>query len=125
MNLNEVTVYTKTKEKQPKFYKKLGLLSIVDSIPHYARFECPDGDSTFSIHESDKVFTDSNIVLYFECEELDEKVRELKRRGIEFETVPTDQSWLWREAQLKYPGGNKIILFCAGENRKNPPSRVT
>lgn len=48
MNLNQVTVYSKDVGKAVEFYKKLGLLLIVDSVPHYARFECPNGDSTFS-----------------------------------------------------------------------------
>ena len=125
MNLNQVTVYTKDIEKAVRFYEKLGLLLIVDSRPRYVRLMCPDGDSTFSLHETDETPEKSNIILYFECENLDEKVSELKRKGIEFEQEPTDQSWLWREAYLRDSDGNKIILFYAGENRKNPPWRVT
>lgn len=124
MNLNQITVYSKDVKKAVEFYQKLGLLLIVDSIPHYARFECPDGDSTFSLHETDEVSNNSNIVLYFECENLDEKVAKLKQKGIEFELEPTDQTWLWREAHLKDLDGNRIILFYAGKNRKDPPWRV-
>jgi catechol 2,3-dioxygenase-like lactoylglutathione lyase family enzyme len=124
MNLNQVTVYSKDVKKAAEFYQKLGLLLIVDSIPRYARFECPDGDSTFSIHETDKISDNSNIVLYFECNNLDEKVLELKEKGIVFEQEPTDQTWLWREAHLRDLDNNKIILFHAGKNRKNPPWRV-
>lgn len=124
MNLNQVTVYSKDVKKAVRFYQKLGLLLIVDSIPRYARFECPDGDSTFSLSETDELSDNSNIVLYFECEDLDEKVLELKQKGIVFEQEPTDQTWLWREAHLRDLDGTKIILFYAGENRKNPPWRV-
>jgi catechol 2,3-dioxygenase-like lactoylglutathione lyase family enzyme len=124
MNLNQVTVYSKDVKKAVKFYQKLGLLLIVDSRPHYARFECPDGNSTFSLHAGGEVFDNSNIVLYFECEDLDEKVLELKQKGIVFEQEPIDRIWLWREAHLRDLDGNKIILFYAGENRKNPPWRV-
>lgn len=124
MNLNQVTVYSKDVEKAVRFYQKLGLLLIVNSIPRYARFECPDGDATFSLHGSDEVAESSNIVLYFECEDLDEKVLELKQKGIIFEQEPTDQTWLWREAVVRDSDNNKIILFHAGENRKNPPWRV-
>ena len=124
MNLNQVTVYTKNVEEAVRFYEKLGLLLIVNSIPHYARFECPDGDSTVSLHETDKETINPNIVLYFECDDLDEKVSELKDKGIKFEQEPIDQTWLWREAHLRDLDGNKIILFYAGENRKNPPWRV-
>ncbi len=124
MNLNQVTVYSKDVKKAVEFYQKLGLLLIVDSIPRYARFECPVGDSTFSLHETDKETINQNTVLYFECENLDEKVSELKQKGIIFEQEPTDQTWLWREAYLRDLDGNKIILFHAGENRKNPPWRL-
>ncbi|MEM7380928.1 MAG: VOC family protein, partial [Bacteroidota bacterium] len=40
------------------------------------------------------------------------------------EELPRDQSWLWREARLKDPDGNTLILYHAGENRKNPPWRI-
>jgi hypothetical protein len=33
-------------------------------------------------------------------------------------------SYLWREAVLHDPSGNKIKLYWAGENRLNPPWRV-
>lgn len=124
MNLNQVTIYSNTPEKSVEFYQKLGLTLIVDSLPRYARMECPDGDATLSIHETDKATTESNIVLYFECEDLDARVSELKNAGIEFEEEPKDQDWLWREAYLRDPSNNRICLFYAGENRKNPPWRI-
>lgn len=97
---------------------------IVDSIPRYARFECPEGDSTFSLHQTEEKRKGSPVDIYFECEDLDKQAAELKSKGFEFELDPTDQSWLWREAHLRDPDGNKIILFHAGENRKNPPWRI-
>ena len=107
-----------------EFYKKLGLRLIVDSAPRYVRFECPDGDSTLSIHETETTSQTSNIVLYFECEDLDNEVKRLKELGLSFDSEPVDQVWLWREAHLKDVDGNRIILFYAGENRKNPPWKV-
>ena len=125
MNLNQVTVYTNKPFESIEFYKKLGLRLIVDSAPRYVRFECPDGDATFSLHETDKpAANNSNVVLYFECENLDAKVAELKKLGLQFEQDPFDQTWLWREAYLRSPEGNRICLFHAGENRQNPPWRV-
>lgn len=125
MNLNQVTVYTNQPAASIEFYKKLGLRLIVDSAPRYARFECPDGGSTFSLSETDAAdCANPNIVLYFECENLDARVEELKNAGLEFEQEPTDRRWLWREAYLRSPEGNKICLFHAGENRQNPPWRV-
>lgn len=124
MNLNQVTVPAKDVAASVEFYKKLGLKLIVDSIPRYSRFECPDGDSTFSIHFYENFTPCEHLVIYFECDDLDEKVAELKHKGIEFETELVDQAWLWREIYLKDPSGNQICLFHAGENRQNPPWRV-
>lgn len=124
MNLNQVTIYTNKPNETVDFYQKLGLKLIVDSRPRYARLLCPDGDSTLSVHTSNEHFPVSNVVLYFECEDLDAKVSELKNKGLEFDQEPTDQPWLWRESYLRDPNGNKICLFYGGENRKNPPWRV-
>ena len=103
------------------FYIKLGLKLIVDSIPRYARFVCPDGQATFSIHRVEKRPTGVGVIVYFECDDLDHKVDYLIHEGIVFEELPTDQVWLWREARLKDLDGNQIILYKAGDNRLNPP----
>jgi predicted enzyme related to lactoylglutathione lyase len=124
MNLNQVTIYTNKTRETTEFYQELGLKLIVDSLPRYARLECPDGNSTLSVHLAEKIQNFTNIVLYFECEDLVAKVEDLKNRGVQFEQEPTDKEWLWRESYLKDPSGNKICLFYAGENRKNPPWRV-
>lgn len=128
MNLNQVTIYCENTTETAEFYKKLGLRIIVDSLPRYARFECPAGDSTLSVHETTEGHASgpstSRIVLYFECSQLDTEVERLMSLGLEFDSDPQDREWLWREAYLKDPEGNKICLFYAGENRKNPPWRV-
>ncbi len=124
MNLNQVTVYTTDVLRAAEFYTLLGLVPIVDSSPRYMRFECPDGDSTFSLHHSDLPVGGSGIVVYFECDDLDAKAAELAELGIKFESGPEDKQWLWREAHLRDPDGNKVILFSAGENRKYPPWRI-
>jgi predicted enzyme related to lactoylglutathione lyase len=126
MNLNQVTIYSDKPIETIEFFQKLGLRLIVDSLPRYARLECPDGESTLSINEDGPANLNlrNNIVLYFECYNLDAEAERLKSLGIEFDEDPTDRSWLWREACLKDPNGNKICLFHAGENRKNPPWRV-
>ncbi len=124
MNLNQVTIYTNKPVETVEFYQKLGLRLIVDSLPRYARLECPIGESTLSVHTTEETFSASNIVLYFECKDLDAKVLELKNLGIEFASEPQDQTWLWRESYLKDPNENRICLFYAGGNRQNPPWRV-
>ncbi|MEM9362152.1 MAG: VOC family protein [Bacteroidota bacterium] len=124
MNLNQITVPSLDLTKSIPFYETLGLKLIVKSLPHYARFECPDGNSTFSIHQTEELPKGEGIYVYFECEDLDEHVEKLKQNGIQFDLEPTDQRWLWREARLKDTDGNQLILFYAGENRLNPPWRI-
>ncbi len=124
MDLNQVTIYSARPVETVEFFEKLGLKRIVDSLPRYARLECPDGESTLSVNIDDEAVTTNNIVLYFECDDLDSEVDRLKSLGLEFDEDPTDRDWLWRQAYLRDPNGNKICLFRAGENRKNPPWRV-
>ncbi len=124
MNLNQVTIYTDKPLATVEFYQKLGLRLIVDSLPRYARLECPDGDATLSVSHAEETAPNEHIVLYFECEDLDAKVAELENLGLQFATEQQDQTWLWRETYLKDPRGNKICLFYAGENRQKPPWRV-
>ena len=124
MNLNQITIYCEKTVETVEFFKKLGLILIVDSLPRYARLECPDGQSTLSVQHDENAVVTNNVVLYFECNELDSKVERLKSLGLSFDEDPTDRPWLWRQAYLKDPNGNKICLFHAGENRKNPPWRV-
>jgi catechol 2,3-dioxygenase-like lactoylglutathione lyase family enzyme len=124
MRLNQVTVRVTDINRAFEFYKGLGLRPIVGGLDHYARFACPDGDSTFSIEKISQDKPHSTTTVYFECDDLDEKVSELKSRGYLFDKGPADQSWLWREAYLRDPDGNSICLFYAGENRLNPPWRL-
>lgn len=124
MNLNQITVPSLNLEMAIPFYQKLGLNLIVKALPGYARFECPDGASTFSIHEVEKLPQGEGIYVYFECEDLDVRVSKFSKEGIEFDELPSDRPWLWREARLKDPDGNQLILYRAGENRLNPPWRV-
>jgi len=124
MNLNQVTIKSKNTLEAVAFYKLLGLTLIVDALPRYARLECPDGEATLSISLTEEKELNNTITLYFEDENLDLLVEKLKEKGITFTQVPEDKSWLWREAHLQDADGNTIILFKAGENRKNPPWRI-
>lgn len=123
INLNQITVPVKDMNACVQFYLKLGFTQIVDT-PHYARFLCPEGSSTFSLLLEEGEFH-NGATIYFEHEKLDEWVARLQQSGFEFDQNPEDQSYLWREAILHDPSGNKIKLYWAGENRLNPPWRVT
>lgn len=124
MNLNQITVPVSDVEKSIDFYEKLGLKLIVKALPDYARFECPDGDSTFSLHRNDTKQTAEGIWVYFEVEDLDNYVNSLVAKGIIFEEMPNDKPWLWRESRLKDPDNNQLIIYFAGVNRKDPPWRI-
>jgi len=124
LNLNQITVPVSDLERSISFYQKLGIRLIVKSLPTYARFECPVGNSTFSLHQVDSLPTGEGIWVYFEVQNLDQAVDSLKKDGMIFEELPTDKPWLWREARLKDPDNNQIILYFAGNNRTNPPWRI-
>lgn len=124
MILNQITVPSQDMTVSIAFYEKLGLQLIVKSLPHYARFVCSDGGSSFSIHRVEQLPKGEGIYVYFECENLDDYVDALQKNGVLFDHGPVDQPWLWREARLKDPDGNQLILYYAGENRLNPPWRM-
>lgn len=124
MNLNQITVPSLDLSISIPFYETLGLTLIVKSMPHYARFVCPDGQSTFSLQQTTKRPSGDGIHVYFECEQLDDYVHNLQGKGVTFTQLPSDQPWLWREARLKDPDGNHLILYFGGENRLNPPWKI-
>jgi catechol 2,3-dioxygenase-like lactoylglutathione lyase family enzyme len=124
MNLNQVTLPSNNVERSAEFYRRLGFTQIVSALPRYARFECPDGGSTFSLHAIESMKA-SQTVIYFECEDLDATYRRLHALGVQFDTEPKDQVWLWREAYLRDPDGNIICLYHAGHTRRFPPWRLS
>jgi catechol 2,3-dioxygenase-like lactoylglutathione lyase family enzyme len=124
MNLNQVTLAVHDIKLAVEFYKKLGLTQIVGN-DHYARFSLPDGDATFSVYlDTEKQGLDCRGVVYFEHENLHQLVADLKAADIEFTQDITMQTYLWEEAALTDPSGNKIKLYWAGENRLNPPWKL-
>lgn len=124
MNLNQITIAVSSLERSIAFYQNLGLVVIVSSPGNnYVRFECPVGGTTFSLHQA-KDFLPSGASIYFEVSDVDAAVEALQQKGVAFETKPTDQSWLWREAWCRDPDGYRIGIYHAGENRRFPPWRI-
>lgn len=124
MRLNQITAPAHDLDASIAFYETLGLKLIVKS-PHYARFEMPRGEATFSLHVVDGPIPRENTPqLYFECLDVDFEVKRLKHAGFAVEREPIMQSWLWYETWLRDPAGNAICLYNAGENRRNPPWRI-
>jgi catechol 2,3-dioxygenase-like lactoylglutathione lyase family enzyme len=126
MRLNQVTAAALDLDASIAFYQLLGLKLIVKS-PHYARFELPRGEATFSLHLAEGAIPRENAPqIYFEVSdvELEVLVERLKQAGVAFERDLVMQRWLWREAWLRDPAGNSICLYHAGDNRRNPPWRI-
>ena len=123
MDLNQVTLPCTDYAESVRFYEALGFRLIVDTPPRYARFETEHG-MTFSTHNTETNAPSPDVVIYFEVEDVDATVAKLQEKGIEFESPPADQRWLWREAYLLDPTGNRLCIYHAGENRQHPPWRV-
>ena len=118
--LNQVTVTGTDYGRSVGFYLKLGLKQIVDNPPDYARFEAAGG-ATFSVQIDPEEKIVATTAVYFECDDLDERVEQLARNGLAFEHGPRNQPWMWREARLRDPDGNIVFLYKAGEARRFPP----
>jgi catechol 2,3-dioxygenase-like lactoylglutathione lyase family enzyme len=123
LNLNQVTLSATDVARSTAFYRLLGFKQIVSNLPHYARFECQDGSTTFSLQEVPAPVAPGTII-YFECADLDAVYEQLRARGVQFDEPPTDQAWLWREAYLRDPDRNVLCLYYAGDNRRFPPWRI-
>ncbi|MXU65837.1 VOC family protein [Oceanomicrobium pacificus] len=123
MDLNQVTIDVAYFKASVDFYLTLGFRLIVSARGEYARFELPSGTSTFSLHLSDAPRV-GGTVLYFEVADVDATHADLKARGIRFDSPPTSESWLWREARFTDPTGHRLCLYHAGDNRRHPPWRL-
>ena len=122
--LNQVTVTGKDYAAMVTFYRALGLKQIVDAPENnYARFESAGG-ATFSVQIDPEEAISESTAVYFECDDLDQRVERLARSGMPFEHGPRDQPWMWREARLRDPAGNTVFLYKAGEARRYPPWRI-
>ncbi|WP_343347934.1 bifunctional hydroxymethylpyrimidine kinase/phosphomethylpyrimidine kinase [Sphingomicrobium sp. XHP0239] len=122
--MNQLTVTGTDYDKMVEFYSKIGLRQIVDSPDNqYARFET-GGGATLSVQCDPDAPTAENFAVYFECDDLDQRVERLAREGLPFEHGPRAQPWMWREARLRDPAGNAVFLYKAGENRRYPPWRM-
>ena len=122
IRFNQITLPACDYAASVAFYRGLGLTQIVDSPGNgYARFECPGG-ATLSVALDHA--TPGGAAAYFECDDLDAALTALAAGGIAA-ALPIDQTWLWREAWLTDPAGNRICLYQAGENRRHPPWRLS
>lgn len=127
MRLNHITLVVTDLERSKEFYRKLGLVQIVDTPPRYARFRMPEGDATVSVEVDPGVKSKPGAAqLFFDCEDLDSRVADLKAQGIVFYQEPTDMFYQWREARLWDPDGHDIRLYKENlkDVRLDPPWKI-
>ena len=127
MLLNHVMVAVTDMDRSVAFYEGLGFELIVrgshDGTDGYARFVLP-GNVTLSLH-IDATQDRRTTVIGLDCEgDLDGVIARWQAAGYSV-VGPYEQPWLWREAYLRDPAGNRVCLFHAGVNRHNPPWRQT
>ena len=123
MKMNQYTVPVSDFDASVRFYEALGLKLIVSARGEYARFEVPGDLSTLSLSLDPEAKPASGLI-YFEVEDVDRTVAALKGNGLEFDEEAADKPYLWREAKLRDPTGNRICIFHAGDNRRFPPWRI-
>jgi len=109
------------------FYEMLGLTLIIDSVPRYCRFEFPKNQygerASLSLDQVDPNWVAGDgPLIYFEVDDLDAYLEDIKVKPI---APAKTQTYLWREADILDPAGNRIRLYEAGENRRFPPWRVS
>lgn len=123
MNLNQITLPSRDIKESIAFYKKMGFALVAES-EEFAQFRCPEGQSYFSIEKQASGVSGSGVTVYFEIDQIDEKVEALSAQGVAFSQGVTDQPWLWREARLKDPSGNALCLYRPGQGHQLPLSSV-
>lgn len=128
LRLNQVTLGAIDFAASVSFYQRLGLKLIVDSAPRYVRFEFPtnegDGEpATLSLHEvSDGWAAPTDYpLIYFEVDDVAGLLAEAKCEPL---SPPEVKPYLWEEADILDPSGNRIRVFKAGKNRRFPPWRI-
>ena len=122
MMMNQITLTVRDYGDAVEFYTRLGLLQIVATDHGYARFETETGE-TLSI-STDPAAAPSNATVYFEVPDVAQKVTGLRAAGLDVAAPPERKRWLWTEAYLHDPSGNRICIFHAGTNRRFPPWRL-
>jgi len=128
LRLNQVTLGAIDFAASVLFYQRLGLTLIVDSAPRYVRFEFPvppdeSEPATLSLHSVEDSWAPPAEwpLIYFEVDDVAAFLAEV---GIKPLSPPEVKTYLWEEANILDPSGNKIRIFKAGKARRFPPWRM-
>ena len=119
MRLNQVTMPCTNVAESVEFYTKLGLIQIVAS-DHYARFVCPDGDATLSVHVVDEVADGAAPVVYFECDDLDLTVAELEVGGHRLRLAAARSAMVVARSTTARPGRQRGMSLSRGREPAQP-----
>ena len=131
MKLNQVLILSQDVERAVTFYEALGLQRLAVNFPCDARLVCPDSaegsgpedsvaaaGASLAIEHTAQMPVRPNATIYFECADIDRTVARLRARGIVFDSGPLDEPWRWREARLRDPDGNPIVLYSVDRTCK-------
>jgi len=128
LRLNQITLGAIDFAASVLFYQRLGLILIVDSAPRYVRFEFPTppdrGEpATFSLHGVKEGWSAPSEwpLIYFE---VDDVAAFLSDANLTPLAPPEMKSYLWEEADILDPSGNRIRIYKAGKARRFPPWRI-
>ncbi len=128
LRLNQVTLGAIDFAASVLFYQRLGLTLIVDSSPRYARFEFPTllngtEPATLSLHgvDTEWIAPAEWPLMYFEVDDVTVFLADTNIVPI---SPPEMKSYLWEEADILDPSGNRIRIYKAGSVRRFPPWRI-
>ena len=120
MNLNQVTIPSLDVSRSIEFYERLGLQLIVHTHDAYARVECPEGDSTFSVHLVEAV-PPEGVWVYFEVNDVTAKIKELEAKGIAFDLPPQNSRGYGQRPVSKIRMGIELLSFMQGSRERIHP----
>ncbi|HVC71856.1 MAG TPA: hypothetical protein VNC61_16490 [Acidimicrobiales bacterium] len=84
-----MTVGSTDIERSEAFYRTPGLTLIVKN-DRYLRFECPDGEGTFSVDLVDDVPDEEQVTVYFESDNLDGELDPTATDSVSFTPATID-----------------------------------
>ncbi len=129
LRLNQVTLGAIDMAESIVFYQRLGLTLIVDSAPRYARFEFPTPPNggepaTLSLSGAEKGWTapEGYPLIYLEVDDVETFLKDCALTAL---SPPEMKSYLWHEADILDPSGNRLRIYTAGKARRFPPWRIT
>jgi catechol 2,3-dioxygenase-like lactoylglutathione lyase family enzyme len=132
VRLNHLSLACADVARSLAYYRGLGLVPVViedgpDGAARSARLVAPDGDTTLSLEHApggEPGVGSGRATIYFECDDLEARVKSLADAGYVLAASPEMKPWLWREAELVDPDGNRLRLYHAGSYRRDPPWRL-